>query len=147
MTSHAETLSGKGMIAKEATVFISAMERGIASGLTMAGWEIINGYDMALSFMDGGLLVGSIALTHTFLEGLVMLIENFFPSAVIDEFATSSIDVAGNLASSLVYSIMSRFLGGFSPFDTTDHISSIFFNTIYAFAVTSGSEFVMTKLK
>lgn len=146
MTSHAETLSGVSIV-KEAGIFIGAMEKGFASGLTMAGWEIINNYDMALSFMDGGILVGSIAITHTFLETLILLVEKFFPSSILQEFSDSSIDVVGNLVSSVVYAIMSRFLGGFSPFDNADHLSSIFFNTVYAFALTSGSEFVISKAK
>lgn len=146
MTSHAETLSGN-IIAKEAGVFIGAMEKGLASGLTMAGWEILNNYDMALSFMDGGILVGSIAITHSFLESLILLVEHFFPTAILTEFSDSSVDLVGNLVSSVVYAIMSRFLGGFSPFDNADHLSSIFFNVVYAFAVTSGSEFVISRAK
>jgi hypothetical protein len=144
MTSHAEVSSGN-IIAKEAGLFMGAMHKGMAAGLTMAGWEMLNGYDMGLSFMDGGLLVGSIALTHTFLEGLIFLIERFFPSSALEEFASMNVDVSGNLTSSIVYAIMSRFLGGWSPFDNGDHISSIFFNTVYAFALTSGSEFVISK--
>lgn len=146
MTSHQES-SAVSIAAKEAGVFVGALEKGLAAGFTMGVWESVNDMDITLSFMDGGLLAGTIAFTHTFLEGLIKIIENFMPGVVLTEADMLSVDAAGNLTSSIAYAVFSRFLGGWSPFDGDEHMASLFFNTLYAFAITSGSEFVVAKIK
>lgn len=146
MTSHIES-SALSLATKEAGVFVGAVEKGLSAGLAMGVWESLNNMDVTLSFMDGGLLAASIGFTHTFLEGIIKIIETFMPGVVLSEADMLSVDAAGNLTSSLAYAIFSRLLGGWSPYDGDDHLSSLFVNALYAFALTSGSEFIVAKIK
>jgi len=146
MTSHIES-NAMSLASKEAGVFVGAFEKGVAAGVVMGTLESLNNMDVTLSFMDGALLTTTIAVTHTFLEGIIKIIEQFMPGVVLTEADMYNIDAAGNLTSSILYAFLSRFLGGWTPFDGGDHLTSIMYNVMYGFVISSTTEFVVAKYK
>lgn len=135
------------LASKEAGIFVGAFEKGVAAGVVMGTLESLNGMDVTLSFMDGALLTTTIAVTHTFLEGIIKIVEQFMPGVVLTEADMYNIDAAGNVTSGILYALLSRFLGGWSPFDGGDHLSSMMYNTLYAFVIASSAEFMVARYK
>lgn len=146
MTSHIEA-NAMSLAAGAQGIFVGAFEKGIAAGVAMGAVESLSNMDVWLSFQDGALFTMTVGLTHAFLEGVIKAIEKFIPGVVLSEFDMYNIDAAGNLTSAILYAFFSRLLGGWSPFDGQDHLSSMIYNTMYGFTIASTTEFAVARYK